>query len=110
MSWRAGSQRQTATAASAATAPAIAKPMPSASVNAAPALAPPSRLDVASDVMSEPITAVPSAPPTWRVTSFIAEATPAFSSGTAPITASVAGPAIQPSASARAANQSPIGR
>jgi hypothetical protein len=49
-----------------------------------------------TDVISEPMTAVPSAPATWRVTSFIAEATPAFSSGTALITEPVAGLMIQP--------------
>ena len=42
--------------------------------------------------MIEPTTAVPSAPATWRVTSFMAEATPDFSSGTAPMIDSVAGP------------------
>src|SRR6266540_96388 len=56
---------------------------------------------------SDLITAVPSEPPTCRVTSFIAEATPALSSGTAPITDSVAGPMIQPMFIATAKNQSP---
>src|SRR5919108_3504774 len=49
-----------------------------------------------SELISEPTTAVPRAPATWRVTSFIADATPDFSSGTAPITELVAGPMIQP--------------
>ena len=46
--------------------------------------------------MSEPITATPSAPPTWRVTSLIAEPTPALASGTALITESVAGAIAEP--------------
>jgi hypothetical protein len=61
-------------------------------------------------VISEPITAVPSAPATSRVTSFIAEATPAFSSGTLDITEPVAGPMIQPIETARPKNHRPIGR
>ena len=61
-------------------------------------------------MISEPITAVPSAPATWRVTSFIAEATPDFSSGTAPMTESVAGPMTQPIDSATAKNHRPIGQ
>ena len=56
------------------------------------------------------MTAVPSAPATWRVTSFIAEATPAFSSGTAPMTESVAGAMIQPIAEREPKNQSPSGQ
>ena len=35
--------------------------------------------------------ATPSAPPTWRVVSFIAEPTPAFASGSEPMIDSVAG-------------------
>jgi hypothetical protein len=66
--------------------------------------------DAYREVISEPITAVPSAPATWRVTSFIAEATPDFSSGTAPITEPVAGPMIQPMNSARAKNHMPSGQ
>jgi hypothetical protein len=61
-------------------------------------------------VISEPITAVPSAPPTWRVTSFIAEATPAFSSGTEPMTDSVDGAITQPIDTAGPRNQRPIGQ
>ena len=50
--------------------------------------------------MIEPITATPSAPPTWRVTSVIAEPTPALLSGTAPMTESVAGAIAAPIESA----------
>src|ERR671920_653871 len=46
--------------------------------------------------MIEPITATPSAPPTWRVTSLIAEPTPALASGTALMTESVAGAIAAP--------------
>ena len=51
--------------------------------------------------MIEPMIATPKAPATWRTTSFIAEPTPAFASGTAPITASVAGAITLPIPSAR---------
>ena len=54
--------------------------------------------------------AVPSAPPSWRVTSFIADATPAFSFGTAPMTELVAGPMTQPIERATAKNHTPIGQ
>jgi hypothetical protein len=63
-----------------------------------------------SDVISEPITAVPSEPPTWRVTSFMAEATPDFSFGTAPMTEPVAGPMMQPMDRAPRKNHRPIGQ
>ena len=49
-----------------------------------------------SVVVIEPMTATPSAPATCRVRSFIAEATPALSSDTAPMTELVAGPRIHP--------------
>src|SRR5919199_923207 len=45
-----------------------------------------------SELTSEPMTAVPSAPPTWRVTSFTAAPTPALDSGIAPLTDAVARP------------------
>src|SRR5215831_19130564 len=45
------------------------------------------------------MTATPSAPATWRLTSFMAEPTPAFASGTALITATVAGAITLPIAS-----------
>src|ERR1700736_5800939 len=48
----------------------------------------PGRYDVAN---AEPMTATPSAAPTWRVVSFMAEPTPAFDGGSEPITDSVAG-------------------
>ena len=51
--------------------------------------------------MIEPMTATPSAPPTWRVTSLIAEPTPALASGTALMTESVAGAIAAPIDSAR---------
>ena len=54
--------------------------------------------------------AVPSEPPTWRVTSFIADATPAFSLGTAPMTEWVAGPMMQPIERATPKNHRPIGK
>ena len=43
-----------------------------------------------------PMTATPSAPPTWRVVSLTAEPTPAFSRGSEPITDSVAGAIVMP--------------
>lgn len=43
--------------------------------------------------------ATPSAPATWRLTSFMAEPTPAFASGTALMTATVAGAMTLPIAS-----------
>ena len=43
-----------------------------------------------------PMTATPSAPPTWRVVSLTAEPTPAFSRGSEPITLSVAGAIVRP--------------
>ena len=46
--------------------------------------------------MIEPMTATPSAPPTWRVTSLIADPTPALASGTALMTDSVAGAIAAP--------------
>jgi len=46
--------------------------------------------------MSEPMTATPSAPPTWRVTSLIADPTPALASGTALMTDAVAGAIAKP--------------
>ncbi len=45
---------------------------------------------------SDPSTATPSAPPTWRAASFIAEPTPACSLGSADISASVAGVIAMP--------------
>lgn len=56
------------------------------------------------------MTAVPSEPPTCRVTSFIADATPDFSFGTAPITDAVAGPMTQPMDSATPKSHRPIGQ
>jgi hypothetical protein len=44
------------------------------------------------------------------VTSFIADATPDFSLGTAPMTELVAGPMTQPMESATPKNHSPIGQ
>ena len=43
-----------------------------------------------------PRTATPSVPPTWRVASFVAEPTPAFSGGSAPIIEFVAGVIAMP--------------
>ena len=62
--------------------------------------------------MIEPITATPSAPPTWRVTSLMAEPTPALLSGTAPMTESVAGAIAAPieSASPKVTRASSDGR
>ncbi len=51
--------------------------------------------------MIEPITATPRAPPTCRVTSLMADPTPALASGTALMTDSVAGAIAAPMASAR---------
>ncbi len=42
------------------------------------------------------MTATPSAPPTWRVVSFTAEPTPAFSRGSEPMIESVAGVIVSP--------------
>ncbi len=42
------------------------------------------------------MTATPRAPPIWRVVSFMAEPTPAFSGGSEPMTASVAGAMTSP--------------
>ena len=53
--------------------------------------------------------AVLSAPATCRVTSFIAEPTPDFASGTEPMTESVAGPKTQPIVMAAPKNHSPSG-
>ena len=62
--------------------------------------------------MIEPMTATPSAPPTWRVTSLIADPTPALASGTALMTLSVAGAIATPieSASPNVTSPSSIGR
>src|SRR3954453_21120930 len=62
------------------------------------------------DATTDPTTATPSAPATCRATSFIALATPAFSTGTAPMTESVAGPMIQPIENAPTQNQTPSGQ
>jgi hypothetical protein len=43
-----------------------------------------------------PNTATPSAPPTWRVVSFMAEPTPALASGSEPMIDSVAGAMVKP--------------
>src|SRR3954449_1656271 len=51
--------------------------------------------------MIEPMTATPRAPPTWRVTSLIADPTPALAAGTALITASVEGAIAVPIETAR---------
>src|SRR3954447_22712629 len=51
--------------------------------------------------MIEPMTATPRAPPTWRVTSLIADPTPALAAGTALITASVDGAIAVPIETAR---------
>jgi hypothetical protein len=56
------------------------------------------------------MTATPSALATWRARSFIADATPAFSSGTAPMTAFVAGARTHSIVRASPRNHSPIGR
>ena len=57
--------------------------------------------------ISDPMTAVRSAPPTCRLTSFTADAAPDVSSGTEPITDSVAGRMTQPVVTAEAKNQAP---
>ena len=46
--------------------------------------------------MADPMMATPRAPATMRVTSFMADATPALASGTAPMTASVEGAMVLP--------------
>src|SRR3954447_10626473 len=66
--------------------------------------------DPYSELISDPMIAVPSEPPTWRVTSFIAEATPDFSGGTEPMTDSVDGPMTQPMLSAPKKNHRPSGQ
>ena len=43
-----------------------------------------------------PMTATPSAPPTWRVVSLTAEPTPALTSGSEPMIDSVAGAMVRP--------------
>ena len=48
-----------------------------------------------------PITATPSAPPTWRVVSLIAEPTPARALGTALMIDAVAGAIVSPMPSAK---------
>src|SRR5829696_6037599 len=123
-----GRRSRTSSAPASATAAAAVRPMPRASVNAWPALSassrpapPPTRSAIACAApidspaapgasvisreyavpMIEPMTATPSAPPTWRVTSLIAEPTPALASGTALITESVAGAIAAPIDSAR---------
>ena len=48
----------------------------------------------------DPMTATPSAPPTWRVVSLIAEPTPARPRGTAPMIDAVAGAIVSPMPSA----------
>ena len=53
---------------------------------------------------------MPSEPPSWRVTSFIAEATPDFSLGTASMTDPVAGLMMQPIEKAPKKNHRPIGQ
>ncbi len=51
------------------------------------------RYDAAS---TDPMMATPSAPPTSRVVSFMAEPMPAFSLGSEPMIDSVAGPMVRP--------------
>src|SRR5660398_313998 len=65
------------------------------------------------ELIADPSTATPSAPPTMRATSFMAEPTPALAKGTAPITEFVDGAITFPikkaaSASAPPTNQKPV--